>query len=131
MSLNRQKKNFAEQPQNWGIKRRQARPRAAAQHAAAWPAALPTVAKRHHDHQNDRRVGAGPVAADKFAPAGFKLPLGLKDNRLLLAAAGQVAAPMPPASLVHDRFLAAMAQGLDEADWAAIARISYHEAGLS
>jgi len=25
----------------------------------------------------------GPIAADKFEPVGFKLPLGLKDNRLL------------------------------------------------
>ena len=70
------------------------------------------------------------IAADKFEPAGFKLPLGLKDNRLLLAAAEEVAVPMPIASLVHDRFVAALAQGLGEADWAAIARISYLNAGL-
>jgi len=71
------------------------------------------------------------IASDKFEPAGFKLPLGLKDNRLLLAAAEEAAAPMPMASLVHDRFVAALAQGLGEADWAAIARISYQNAGLS
>jgi len=59
------------------------------------------------------------------------LPLGLKDNRLLLAAAEEAAVPMPMASLVHDRFVAALAQGLGEADWAAIARISYQNAGLS
>ncbi len=70
------------------------------------------------------------IAADKFEPAGFKLPLGLKDNRLLLAAAEEAAVPMPMASLVHDRFVAALAQGLGEADWAAIARISYRSAGL-
>ncbi len=70
------------------------------------------------------------IAADKFEPAGFKLPLGLKDNRLLLAAAEEAAVPMPMASLVHDRFVAAIAQGLGEADWAAIARISYRSAGL-
>jgi 3-hydroxyisobutyrate dehydrogenase-like beta-hydroxyacid dehydrogenase len=70
------------------------------------------------------------IASDKFEPAGFKLPLGLKDNRLLLAAAEEVAVPMPMASLVHDRFVAALAQGLGEADWAAIARISYQNAGL-
>ena len=70
------------------------------------------------------------IAADKFEPAGFKLPLGLKDNRLLLAAAEEAAVPMPMASLVHDRFVAALAQGLGEADWAAIARISYRNAGL-
>ncbi|MDX6499070.1 MAG: hypothetical protein QOG23_2330 [Blastocatellia bacterium] len=70
------------------------------------------------------------IASDKFEPAGFKLPLGLKDNRLLLAAAEEAAVPMPMASLVHDRFVAALAQGLGESDWAAIARISYEDAGL-
>ena len=70
------------------------------------------------------------IASDTFEPAGFKMPLGLKDNRLLLAAAEEAAVPMPMASLVHDRFVAAVAQGLGEADWAAIARISYQNAGL-
>jgi len=70
------------------------------------------------------------IAADRFEPAGFKLPLGLKDNRLLLAAAEEAAVPMPMASLVRDRFVAALAQGWGEADWAAIARISSQEAGL-
>jgi 3-hydroxyisobutyrate dehydrogenase-like beta-hydroxyacid dehydrogenase len=70
------------------------------------------------------------IASDKFEPAGFKLPLGLKDNRLLLAAAEEAKVPMPMASLVHDRFVAALAQGLGESDWAAIARMSYKDAGL-
>jgi 3-hydroxyisobutyrate dehydrogenase-like beta-hydroxyacid dehydrogenase len=70
------------------------------------------------------------IASDNFEPAGFKLPLGLKDNRLLLAAAQEAGAPMPMASLVHDRFVAALARGLGESDWAAIARISYEDAGL-
>ena len=70
------------------------------------------------------------IASDQFEPPGFKLPLGLKDNRLLLAAAEEAAVPMPMASLVHDRFVAALAQGLGGADWAAIARISYQNAGL-
>ena len=70
------------------------------------------------------------IASDKFEPAGFKLPLGLKDNRLLLAAAEEATVPMPMASLIHDRFVAALARGLGESDWAAIARISYENAGL-
>lgn len=70
------------------------------------------------------------IAADKFQPAGFKLPLGMKDNRLLLQAAEEVSVSMPLASLVRDRFLAAMAMGLSEEDWAAIARVSYKNAGL-
>lgn len=70
------------------------------------------------------------IAADRFEPVGFKLPLGMKDNRLLLAAAEEAAVPMPMASLVHERFVQALAQGLSEADWAAIARVSYRNAGL-
>jgi 3-hydroxyisobutyrate dehydrogenase-like beta-hydroxyacid dehydrogenase len=70
------------------------------------------------------------IAADKFQPAGFKLPLGMKDNRLLLQAAEEVAVSMPLASVVRDRFLAAIAMGLSEEDWAAIARVSFKNAGL-
>jgi len=70
------------------------------------------------------------IASDTFEPAGFKLPLGFKDNRLVLAAAEEAAVPMPMASLIHDRFVAALAQGLGESDWSAIARISFQNAGL-
>jgi 3-hydroxyisobutyrate dehydrogenase-like beta-hydroxyacid dehydrogenase len=70
------------------------------------------------------------IAAQRFEPAGFKLPLGLKDNRLILAAAEELAVPLPLASLVHDRFVAALAQGMGNQDWAAIARVTYKNAGL-
>jgi 3-hydroxyisobutyrate dehydrogenase-like beta-hydroxyacid dehydrogenase len=76
-----------------------------------------------------RNYGA-MVAAEKFEPAGFKLRLGAKDNRLLLAAAEEAAVPMPMASLVRDHFLAATAQGMSDADWAAMARVVYQNAGL-
>jgi 3-hydroxyisobutyrate dehydrogenase-like beta-hydroxyacid dehydrogenase len=72
----------------------------------------------------------GMVAAEKFEPAGFKLRLGAKDNRLVLAASEEVAAPMPMASLVRDHFLAAIAQGLSDADWSAVAKVVYQNAGL-
>lgn len=76
------------------------------------------------------RTYGGMIAADKFEPVGFKLPLGFKDNRLLLAAAEERAVPMPLASLIHDRFVTALALGLGDSDWAAIGRISYLNAGL-
>jgi len=76
------------------------------------------------------RTYGAMIAADNFEPVGFKLPLGLKDNRLLLAAAEEAAVPMPFASIVRDRFLTAMATGLSESDWSAIARISYDDAGV-
>jgi 3-hydroxyisobutyrate dehydrogenase-like beta-hydroxyacid dehydrogenase len=76
------------------------------------------------------RTYGAMIAADNFEPVGFRMPLGMKDNRLVLAAAEEASVPMPMASLVRDRMLAAMAQGMGEADWSAIARISFREAGL-
>jgi 3-hydroxyisobutyrate dehydrogenase-like beta-hydroxyacid dehydrogenase len=70
------------------------------------------------------------IASEKFEPVGFKLPLGFRDNRLLLAAAEEASVPMPMASLMHDRFVAALALGLENADWSAIARVTYRNAGL-
>jgi len=70
------------------------------------------------------------IANRQFEPVGFKLPLGLKDNRLVLELGEQTAVPLPMASLIRDRFLAAMAQGLSESDWSAISRISFRNAGL-
>lgn len=70
------------------------------------------------------------IAADKFEPAGFKLPLGFKDNRLLQAAADEASVPMPMVSLMHDRFVAALAEGLGDADWSAVARVVFKSAGL-
>jgi 3-hydroxyisobutyrate dehydrogenase-like beta-hydroxyacid dehydrogenase len=70
------------------------------------------------------------INSQKFEPAGFKLPLGLKDNRLLLAAAEENSVPMPMASLIRDRFLAALGQGMGELDWSAISKLSAKDAGL-
>jgi 3-hydroxyisobutyrate dehydrogenase-like beta-hydroxyacid dehydrogenase len=72
----------------------------------------------------------GMIAADNFEPVGFRMPLGMKDNRLVLAAAEEVAVPMPMASLIRDRMLTALAQGMVDADWSAMARVSFKEAGL-
>lgn len=77
------------------------------------------------------RTYGSMIAADRFEPVGFKLPLGLKDNRLLLAAAEAAAVPMPLASLVRDRFVTGLATGMADADWASIARITFRDAGLS
>jgi 3-hydroxyisobutyrate dehydrogenase-like beta-hydroxyacid dehydrogenase len=70
------------------------------------------------------------VVEQNFDPPGFKLPLGMKDNALVLEAARNAAVPMPMASLVRDQFVAAMAAGLAKEDWSAIARITYRNAGL-
>jgi 3-hydroxyisobutyrate dehydrogenase-like beta-hydroxyacid dehydrogenase len=66
----------------------------------------------------------------RWEPAGFKLRHGLKDVRLALAAGDEVTAPMPLASLVRDHYLAAMARGWSDIDWAGLARLSAANAGL-
>ena len=70
------------------------------------------------------------IARDTYEPVGFVLPLGLKDTRLVLAAAESSAVPMPIASLIRDHFLSAIARGYQNLDWAAIARVSAKDAGL-
>jgi hypothetical protein len=42
----------------------------------------------------------------------------------------QASVPMRMASLMHDRFVAAIAQGLENADRSAVARVAYKCAGL-
>jgi 3-hydroxyisobutyrate dehydrogenase-like beta-hydroxyacid dehydrogenase len=70
------------------------------------------------------------IANQQYEPAGFKMSLGLKDIRLALAAADALATPMPVASLVHDHFLAGVAQGKGDSDWSALARLAATNAGL-
>ena len=71
------------------------------------------------------------VLEDRFSPPGFALPLGVKDNRLLLQAGERLAVPLPMASLIRDRMLAAMARGYGDLDWSAFARIAAEEAGTA
>jgi 3-hydroxyisobutyrate dehydrogenase-like beta-hydroxyacid dehydrogenase len=70
------------------------------------------------------------IAQEQFEPAGFALQLGLKDVRLVLAAAEECAAPMPLASLVHDHLLSALAQGQGEMDWSSMTQVVARNAGL-
>jgi 3-hydroxyisobutyrate dehydrogenase-like beta-hydroxyacid dehydrogenase len=70
------------------------------------------------------------VAARRHSPAGFRLPLGLKDVELVLRTARESDTPMPTASLVRDRFLHALAMGREELDWSAVALGAREDAGL-
>jgi 3-hydroxyisobutyrate dehydrogenase-like beta-hydroxyacid dehydrogenase len=70
------------------------------------------------------------IAKEQFEPAGFKLRLGFKDLRLVQEAAESAAVPMPLAGVLRDRFLAALARGEGDLDWAALARIAAVQAGL-
>ena len=70
------------------------------------------------------------IAIHQYEPAGFRLALGLKDLDLVLQTAATTQVPMPVASLLHDRFVAAMAKGRSDIDWAAIALGIAEDAGL-
>ncbi|MET0285923.1 MAG: NAD(P)-dependent oxidoreductase [Polyangiales bacterium] len=56
----------------------------------------------------------------KFEPAGFKLPLGLKDVNLAREAATQLAGALPIAELLEARFAQALKRGWQDKDWTAI-----------
>jgi 3-hydroxyisobutyrate dehydrogenase-like beta-hydroxyacid dehydrogenase len=70
------------------------------------------------------------IVREAYEPAGFAAALGLKDVRLVLQAADSAGVPLPIASLVHDRFQAAVGRGHAEKDWSVIARLAAEDAGL-
>jgi 3-hydroxyisobutyrate dehydrogenase-like beta-hydroxyacid dehydrogenase len=73
----------------------------------------------------------GRIIADRrFEPAGFRLTLGLKDVGLALEAGQDTAVPLPLGSLIRDHYLSAVAQGLRDADWSALAEVAARNAGL-
>ena len=72
----------------------------------------------------------GIIADERYQPAGFKMRLGLKDVRLVLAAAEGVDTPMPIASMVRDNLLSAIGRGMEELDWSSVARLAAENAGL-
>lgn len=72
----------------------------------------------------------GIIAREAYDPAGFPVALGLKDLRLALAAADAAGVPMPVASVIRDRFLAAIGRGHRESDWSVIARLAAEDSGL-
>lgn len=73
----------------------------------------------------------GLIADEKYEPAGFAAPLGLKDIRLVLQAADDLQVPLPLASLLRDRFVRLLANGGSHLDWAAIARLAAEDAGAT
>jgi 3-hydroxyisobutyrate dehydrogenase-like beta-hydroxyacid dehydrogenase len=73
----------------------------------------------------------GPIlAGDRFKPAGFAAPLGLKDMRLAAESADTLRVPMPLLSILRDHLLQTIAQEGEEIDWSAIARSIAKNAGL-
>jgi len=74
---------------------------------------------------------ASQIAEQRFSPAGFRLALGLKDVNLVLATAASSTTPMPLASMLHDRWVSAVAKGRGDLDWSAIALGVGEDAGLA
>ncbi|HKV53351.1 MAG TPA: NAD(P)-dependent oxidoreductase [Candidatus Binataceae bacterium] len=70
------------------------------------------------------------IALKRHTPAGFKLPLGLKDVELVLKTGAEVRAPMPIAGLVRERLVSGLAKGRDEMDWSALALGALDDAGI-
>ena len=70
------------------------------------------------------------IAHMRHTPAGFRLPLGLKDIELVLKTGGEVRAPMPVADILRDRFLSSIAKGREELDWSGVALAARDNAGL-
>lgn len=70
------------------------------------------------------------VANKRHTPAGFALPLGLKDVELALKTGGDARVPMPIASIVRDRLIAALAHGRAAMDWSALALGVLDDAGI-
>jgi 3-hydroxyisobutyrate dehydrogenase-like beta-hydroxyacid dehydrogenase len=73
---------------------------------------------------------ASLIAEQTFSPAGFRLALGLKDINLVLQTAAESTTPLPLASLLHDRWLSAVAKGRGDLDWSAVALGAAEDAGL-
>lgn len=70
------------------------------------------------------------IARHEYEPAGFYLPLGLKDVRLFQETGLRSRVPTPLASLVQDRMLASLAKGREEMDWTSFALEVSESAGL-
>lgn len=70
------------------------------------------------------------IARTEFTPAGFAIPLALKDFRLISEAANELGAPMPVAALVRERITQALRLGRENYDFAGLASVIREAAGL-
>ena len=76
-----------------------------------------------------RNYGAALVE-ERFRPAGFAAPLGLKDMRLVGQSAEALRVPMPLLNTVRDHLLQTIGTEGEDADWSAIGRTIAKNAGL-
>lgn len=73
----------------------------------------------------------GSAIVDRaFSPPGFRMPLGLKDVGLAMAAGEKAGVPLPFAAVLRERFIGSIARGRGDLDWSAIALDAAEAAGL-
>jgi 3-hydroxyisobutyrate dehydrogenase-like beta-hydroxyacid dehydrogenase len=70
------------------------------------------------------------IAEQDYATVGFTVDLGLKDVRLMLAAADANAVPLPGLHVIYDRLLSVAARGDGSKDWAYAGHHHAESAGL-
>ena len=67
------------------------------------------------------QVYSETIAAERYEPAGFKAVLGLKDLRLAREAAQEAGATLPMLEATYAQMSKAIAAGMGERDWSAMA----------
>ena len=77
-----------------------------------------------------RNYGA-MLAEQRFVPAGFAAPLGLKDMRLAAQAADSLRVPMPLLGVLRDHLLQTIAVEGEDIDWSGIGRTIAKNAGVT
>jgi 3-hydroxyisobutyrate dehydrogenase-like beta-hydroxyacid dehydrogenase len=76
-----------------------------------------------------RNYGAALVE-DRFKPAGFPAPLGLKDMRLVGQSAEALRVPMPVLNVLRDHLLQAIVSSGEDVDWSAVGLTVARNAGV-
>lgn len=69
------------------------------------------------------------LSEERFRPAGFRAPLGLKDMRLAGAAAEELRTPMPFLGVIRDHLLEIIALEGEDIDWSGVALAVRRNAG--
>ena len=70
------------------------------------------------------------LVEERFKPAGFAAPLGLKDMRLVGQSAEALRVPMPVLNVLRDHLLQTIGASDEEVDWSAIGRTIAQNGGL-
>ena len=73
---------------------------------------------------------ADRIRARNFDEVGFDLLSGFKDVQLILQASTDTRVPLAYASIIREKFLAAIARGMEGKDWSVITEVTRINAGL-